>query len=177
MKRIILSAVASMMLAAPVATAPAMAQQYGNDRYNNDQRGNDRRDNDRHDNGRYDNNDRRDNDRYDNNRHRGDWRDDRRDARWDDRRYNGYWLGRSWHWGPPPASYYRRADFRLGWHDWRKGDRLGYFGTRYVVVDDWRARHLRAPPRGYHYVRASNGDIILAAIATGLIASIIANNG
>jgi Ni/Co efflux regulator RcnB len=156
MKRIILSAVASLMLAAPLTAAPAMAQQYGSDRYSNDHR---------------------DNDRYDNNRHRGDWRESRRDARWDDKRYNGYWVGKSWHWGPPPASYYRRADFRLGWHDWRRGDRLGYFGARYVVVDDWRARHLKAPPRGYHYVRSSNGDIILAAIATGLIASIIASNG
>jgi len=176
MKRVILSAVASLMLAAPLTSAPAMAQQYGNDRNNNDRQDNGRDNNDRQDNSRYDS-DRRDNGRYDNNgRHDRDWRDDRRDARWDDRRHNGYWVGRAWHWGPPPASVYRRADFKLGWHPWRKGDRLGYFNRRYVEVD-WRSRHLKAPPRGYHYVQDNNGDIILAVIATGLIASIIANNG
>lgn len=150
MKRIILSAVASLMLAAPLAAPAAVAQQYGQDRnYNNNDR--DRRDNDR--------------------------RDDRRDNnKWDNRQNNGYYLGKTWHWGPPPASVYRRSDYRPAWRSWRKGDRLGYYQTRYVEVD-WRARHLRAPPRGYHYVRDDRGDILLAAIATGLIASIIAGNG
>jgi Ni/Co efflux regulator RcnB len=35
---------------------------------------------------------------------------------------------------------------------------------------------MKAPPRGYHYVQDDKGDIILAAIATGLIAAIIASN-
>jgi Ni/Co efflux regulator RcnB len=38
---------------------------------------------------------------------------------------------------------------------------------------DYRARHLRAPPRGYEW-RQVNGQYVLAAAATGLIASIIA---
>ncbi len=109
-------------------------------------------------------------------RHHGDWRDNDRHAHWDAGRHNGYWVGRSWHYGPPPPSVYGRTGFQLGWHEWRRGDRLGYYASRYPVVD-YRTYHLRPPPRGYHYVRADNGDIILAALATGLIASIIVNNG
>jgi Ni/Co efflux regulator RcnB len=159
MKRLLLTAAASLMLAGSLS-APAMAQQPY--QY---QRGDNRNDNDR---GRYDN-DR--NDRHGNR----DWRDNRRDARWDNGRHNGYWLGRTWHYGPPPASAYRTRDFQLGYKQWRKGDRLGYYNTRYVEVD-YRAHHLRPPPRGYHYVQDDRGDIILAVIATGLIASIIANS-
>ncbi len=50
-----------------------------------------------------------------------------------------------------------------------------YRGGSYVVTD-WRARHLRQPPRGYHYVRSDNGDFLLVAITTGVIASILANH-
>jgi Ni/Co efflux regulator RcnB len=53
-------------------------------------------------------------------------------------------------------------------------DHLGYY-TRYVEVD-YRDHHLKPPPRGYHYVRDDKGDIILPAVATGLIASIIAGS-
>jgi Ni/Co efflux regulator RcnB len=57
--------------------------------------------------------------------------------------------------------------------DWRKGDRLPpeYRGRNYVV-DDWRGRGLAAPPRGYQWIGV-NGDYVLAAIATGVIASIL----
>jgi Ni/Co efflux regulator RcnB len=94
-----------------------------------------------------DNDGRRDNDRYDNNR-----RDD--------------------------ARQYRRDDHRGGGprHDLRRGQRLDqeYRGNRYVV-NDWRARHLSAPPRGHHWVRAGN-DYVLAAVATGIIAQVLLNN-
>jgi Ni/Co efflux regulator RcnB len=61
-------------------------------------------------------------------------------------------------------------------HRWARGQRLPrtYWGGHYVV-SDWRARHLRPPPRGYHWVRVNN-DYVLAAVATGLIADIIANS-
>ncbi|WP_158885548.1 RcnB family protein, partial [Rhodanobacter sp. L36] len=48
-----------------------------------------------------------------------------------------------------------------------------YRGGNYVVTD-WRSAHLRQPPRGYHYVRSDNGDFLLVAITTGVIASILA---
>jgi Ni/Co efflux regulator RcnB len=41
-------------------------------------------------------------------------------------------------------------------------------------IRDWKARHLRRPPRGYHWVSV-NGDYVLAAIATGVIADLLLN--
>jgi hypothetical protein len=60
-----------------------------------------------------------------------------------------------------------------GWY--KKGGHLPteYRGGSYAVTD-WQSEHLRAPPRGYHYVRSDNGDFVLVAITTGVIASIIA---
>ena len=60
-----------------------------------------------------------------------------------------------------------------GWY--KKGGRVpqNYRGRQYVVTD-WRHSHLRQPPRGYHWVRSDNGDFLLVAITTGVIASIIA---
>jgi Ni/Co efflux regulator RcnB len=59
-----------------------------------------------------------------------------------------------------------RSDFRQGGHvaqnDWRNGR----------VIDYRTNRNLRAPPPGYEW-REVNGQYILAAVATGLIASII----
>ena len=65
-----------------------------------------------------------------------------------------------------------RYDNRYDNHQWRRGDRLD---RRYAEVD-YRRYHLRAPQRGYHYVRDDRGNILLAVIATGIIASIIASN-
>jgi Ni/Co efflux regulator RcnB len=60
-----------------------------------------------------------------------------------------------------------------GHHNWRRGDRIGRNDwNRYERVD-WRRHHLRAPPRGYEW-REVDGNYVLAAAATGLIASIIA---
>jgi Ni/Co efflux regulator RcnB len=158
MKRILLSALAVTMAVGPMTATNAFA--HDNDR---DRRGgwDDRRDRD----GRWD--DRRD-------RRDRDWRDDRRDnRRWERRHHNGYSYNGRWHYGPPPAAYYNHPSFYAGYKPWRRGDYLPrYYRDRYVVVD-YRHHHLRPPPRGYHYVRDDRGDIILAAIATGLIASII----
>ena len=62
-----------------------------------------------------------------------------------------------------------------GWY--RRGGHMPqqYRGNTYVV-SDWHARHLHQPPRGYHYVRSDNGDILLVAITTGIIASILAQH-
>ncbi len=57
---------------------------------------------------------------------------------------------------------------------WARGQYMPsqYRGSRYVVNDYQRYR-LAPPPRGYHYVRDGN-DVVLAAVATGLIAMVIA---
>jgi Ni/Co efflux regulator RcnB len=58
-------------------------------------------------------------------------------------------------------------------HDLRKGGRLpADYRSRQYVVDDWRGHRLSAPPRGYHWVQTGN-DYVLAAVATGVIASIL----
>jgi len=76
------------------------------------------------------------------------------------------------------AQQYHRDDKRGGGpkHDLRRGQRLSkeYRDNRYVV-NDWRARHLSAPPKGHHWVRAGN-DYVLAAIATGVIAQVLLHN-
>ena len=59
-------------------------------------------------------------------------------------------------------------------HRWRRGERVGYDNWRNARAVDYRQHHLRQPPRGYEW-RESNGQYILAAVATGLIASIILN--
>lgn len=47
-------------------------------------------------------------------------------------------------------------------NDWRRG----------MVISDWGRYNLRRPPYGYQW-RYVDGQFILAAVATGLIASII----
>ncbi len=63
-----------------------------------------------------------------------------------------------------------------GAHKWKRGQRMGYNDWSSAPPVDYRAHHLRQPPRGYEW-RESNGQYILAAVATGLIASIILNAG
>ena len=67
-----------------------------------------------------------------------------------------------------------RKDQRQAYRNWRKGERFDYRQARnYRVINDYRGRHLKAPPRGYHYVQSGN-DAVLVAIGTGLIAAVIA---
>ena len=58
-----------------------------------------------------------------------------------------------------------------------RGDRVPdqYRHNQQYAVDDWRARHLRKPPRGYRWVRDDNNNYFLAAAATGLILDLLLN--
>jgi len=93
---------------------------------------------------------------------RGDWRRDWRDRReWRDDR------GRQWRvygsdWG---YNGYRGA--------WRAGQRYPYWRDSRYYVNDWRAYNLPPPRPGYRYYRDRNGDIVMAAVATGLIGLIV----
>jgi Ni/Co efflux regulator RcnB len=73
----------------------------------------------------------------------------------------------------PARPNWREASMSRGNH-WRRGQRLAVNQRRYVV-NDWNQRGLRAPPRGYRWVRESSnsGDYLLIAVASGLIASIL----
>ena len=58
-------------------------------------------------------------------------------------------------------------------HDWHKGGRIERGDwDRGVRVSDYRHYHLSRPPRGYEWRRVDN-NYVLAAVAGGLIASVI----
>ena len=69
----------------------------------------------------------------------------------------------------------RHDNGRHNHHDWRKGGRIDRADWNRGRRVDYRQRHLRAPPRGYEW-REVDGNYVLAAAATGLIASILAAN-
>lgn len=66
-----------------------------------------------------------------------------------------------------------------GWEkqSYRRGERLPdrYRAEDYYVTD-YHRYHLRAPERGYRWVRDDDGQLILIAIATGVIADIVLGN-
>ena len=71
----------------------------------------------------------------------------------------------------------------LGWHKdrgpqhrWNRGERMGYNDWRGAQRVDYRRHNLRRRPRGSEW-RQSNGQYILAAVATGVIISAIMNSG
>ena len=61
--------------------------------------------------------------------------------------------------------YVRHEEWRKGEHirheDWDRGERV-----------DYRHYHLRRPPHGYEW-REVDGNYVLAAVATGVIASVV----
>ena len=143
MKRLILTLAAAAAVAAPVS-AITTTQAFARD----------------HDDRQYEH---RDHDR-------GHDRGYRQGERWDQNRHNGYYVGSRFYYGPPPAAYYGRPDFRPGYIRWERGGYLPryYWGRDYVVYDYGRYG-LRPPPYGYRWYNV-NGDYVLAAIAGGLIA-------
>jgi Ni/Co efflux regulator RcnB len=62
--------------------------------------------------------------------------------------------------------YVHHEEWKKGYHmkheDWARGERI-----------DYRHYHLNAPPRGYEW-REVDGNYVLAAVATGVVASVIA---
>jgi len=66
------------------------------------------------------------------------------------------------------------ANDRGSGYQWRRGQRMGYNDWSNAQPVDYRQHHLRQPPRGYEW-RESNGRYVMAAVATGLIASMIMN--
>jgi len=69
----------------------------------------------------------------------------------------------------------RNTRGQSNWKKWRKGERFNQRNARYYRQIDYRKyRGLRAPPRGYRWVRSDN-DAVLVAISSGIIASVIAN--
>lgn len=115
---------------------------------------------------------------YDNGYHRGgDWDDHRgygHRGDWDDHRWHDRDDYRGYHRDYYPAYRYS------GWHDrsdWRRGGYVArYDWDRGYRVDYRSYRRLYPPPYGYEWRRVDD-NYVLAAVATGLIASIIINDG
>lgn len=97
-------------------------------------------------------------DRYERRDDRYDRRDDRRDYRHDrrdDRRYDRQ----------------ERREYRR----WARGQSIPREYRSRWYVNDYQRYGYRQPPRGYGYYRTDSGDIVMAAIATGVIISLLSN--
>lgn len=144
-----LLAATTMLTAVP---ASAQSRWQDSDRDGRSDRAEWNRDRDRD--GRPDQYDRRDNRRDWGNRH-----DNRRV--WADRR------GQRW-------TYYGSNYGYDGYRgNWRVGQRYPYWRNSRYYVRDYGYYGLPAPRRGYRYYRDNNGDIVMAAIASGVIGLII----
>lgn len=80
-------------------------------------------------------------------------------SRWRDQRGYRYW-GRGYGY----EGYQGR---------WRTGQRYPYWRDRRHWISDWRAYNLPPPPAGYRYYRDDSGDVVMAAIASGMIGLIV----
>ncbi len=67
-----------------------------------------------------------------------------------------------------------RGGYAYGHSRWARGQRFDHYRSRQYIVSDYRRHGWAPPPRGYAYYRADNGDVVMAALATGIIASVIA---
>jgi len=57
--------------------------------------------------------------------------------------------------------------------EWKKGAKIEDADWKRGEHIDYKQQHLRAPPHGYEW-REVDGNYVLAAVATGVIASVIA---
>jgi Ni/Co efflux regulator RcnB len=61
-----------------------------------------------------------------------------------------------------------------GYHGhWRTGQRYPNYRNSRYVIRDYRVYDLPPPRPGYRYYRDDNGDVVMAAIASGVIGLII----
>jgi Ni/Co efflux regulator RcnB len=61
-----------------------------------------------------------------------------------------------------------------GYHGrWRTGQRYAHWRDHRYVIEDWRAYNLPPPRPGYRYYRDDNGDVVMAAVASGVIGLIL----
>jgi Ni/Co efflux regulator RcnB len=137
--------IGALALATLAAPTAASAQSWGYDRDRDGryERWERRADQNRWDGGRY-----TDRERY------RDWRRGQRDQ-WRDGRYR-----------PPYGNAYGRRR-------WHRGAVIPYDYRRNWYVSDYRRYGWNPPPRGYGYYRTDTGDIVVAAIATGVILSLL----
>jgi Ni/Co efflux regulator RcnB len=107
-------------------------------------------------------------------------------------RQGGHWQGQAPQYTQPRysqrsyAPQYRQRDYARHYYaapqyharsyapHYYRGGYLPYeYRAHRYWVNDWRARHLAPPPYGYQWVETDGGDVVLVALATGIIASIL----
>jgi Ni/Co efflux regulator RcnB len=71
--------------------------------------------------------------------------------------------------------YDNRRDRYVGHQRYARGQRFDHYRSRSYIVSDYRRRGWAPPPRGYAYYRTDSGDVVMAALASGIIASVIAD--
>ena len=59
--------------------------------------------------------------------------------------------------------------------DWKKGAKMRDEDWKRGAHIDYKERHLQEPPRGYEW-REVDGNYVLAAVATGVIATVVAES-
>lgn len=109
--------------------------------------------------------------------HRGHDRDrDGRYERWERRSDHNRWDGGRY------TDRERYNDYRRGQRDQYRDNRRYYRGATlpYEYRSRWYVRDYHRygyapPPRGYGYYRTDTGDVVLAALATGVIISLLSN--
>jgi len=69
----------------------------------------------------------------------------------------------------------RRVDNRAYSGRWRAGQTYPYYARRDRMISDWGRYHLPPPRAGYGYYYDDNGDVVMAALASGLIGMVIGN--
>ncbi|WP_228257787.1 RcnB family protein [Pseudoxanthomonas winnipegensis] len=70
---------------------------------------------------------------------------------------------------PPPVAYYRPYGYERGYRY------VNYYSGRPIVVNDYDYYGVRRPPPGYHWIRDDRGNLIMVAIATGIITDLLLN--
>lgn len=158
MKKLVIAALAATTAVTGVMSAGVAAAQpgyYGGDH----DRGRDHGDRDDHDRGRghHDDGDRRDWGRG-HGRYERDWDRWYRHDRWAGGGHRYY------------GGHYGYNGYR---GHWRTGERYPYWRENRYVIYDYGAYRLPPPRPGYRYYRDDNGDIVMAAIASGVIGLII----
>ena len=87
-------------------------------------------------------------------------------------------------WGGDHRSGYRNDGYRGGGYrndsyrsgGYRVGGYYPHYSSNRYWVQDYRAYRLPPPRYGYRYYRDDNGDIVMAAIASGIIGLIIGSS-
>ncbi|MDB5475948.1 MAG: hypothetical protein JWP49_1459 [Phenylobacterium sp.] len=174
MRQLLYAALALGVAAAPIAASAQPQDQgheHGEPRDHRDERQGDGRGDGRDHRG--DQRDHRDEQRGDRGGGRRDFRYDRAQPdSWRDRaEWRGFHGGRQGYWYAPGYGYQRvNPGWRRAWH--RGAYVPGPY--RHYYVQDYGYYGLRPPPPGYRWVYA-DGNFVLMALASGLIADVILN--